>query len=64
MVIMTKSDISLLFLGKADDADCARALEFCRQRFTRLTACLGRWGDALPPEARGWRRASPSRKQD
>ena len=51
---MTKSDISLLFLGKADDADCARALEFCRQRFTGLTACLGRWGEALPPEARGW----------
>ncbi|MBI5840518.1 MAG: hypothetical protein HZB19_10485 [Chloroflexi bacterium] len=51
---MNNSDISILFLGKADDADCARALEFCRQRFARVTFCLGRWGEALPPEARDW----------
>ncbi len=51
---MNNSDISILFLGKADDADCARALEFCRQRFARVTFCLGHWGEALPPEARDW----------
>jgi methionyl-tRNA formyltransferase len=51
---MAKAEISLLFLGKADDADCSRALEFCLQRFEHVTFCLGRWGDALPPEARDW----------
>jgi len=52
---MSKNAASLLFLGKLDDAYCARALDFCRARFTRLTACLGRWGDPLPPEARDWK---------
>jgi methionyl-tRNA formyltransferase len=51
---MTKSDLSILFLGKAEDEYCARALEYCRGRFTYVTACLGRWGQALPPEARDW----------
>ncbi len=51
---MNQADRSLLFLGKADDEDCARALEFCQQRFARVTFCLGNWGDPLPPEARGW----------
>jgi methionyl-tRNA formyltransferase len=46
---------SLLFLGKADDDDCARALDFCRARFDPFTACLGRWGDPLPAQARDWR---------
>ncbi len=52
---MSDTKFSLLFLGKADDPDCARALEFCRQNFGPLTFCLGRWGDALPEEVRGWR---------
>jgi len=51
---MPASSFSLLFLGKADDPDCASALEFCRQNFARLTACLGKWGDSLPDEARLW----------
>jgi methionyl-tRNA formyltransferase len=45
---------SLLFLGKADDPDCQRALEFCQQRFGPVTFCLGRWGDELPSAARAW----------
>ena len=45
---------SLLFLGKADDPDCSRALEFCQQHFSPLTYCLGRWGDPLPDTARTW----------
>jgi methionyl-tRNA formyltransferase len=45
---------SLLFLGKADDRDCARALEFCQENFTLVTHCLGRWGDPLPEPIREW----------
>jgi len=51
---MTKADLSVLFLGKADDEDCTRALEFCQARFARVAFCLGRWGDEFPPEARDW----------
>jgi methionyl-tRNA formyltransferase len=51
---MPASNFSLLFLGKADDPDCARALEFCRQNFARLSSCLGKWSDPLPDEARLW----------
>jgi methionyl-tRNA formyltransferase len=51
---MAGNNFSLLFLGKADDPDCARALEFCRQNFTHVTYCLGKWGDPLPDEIRHW----------
>ena len=51
---MVRSDNKLLFLGKADDEYCARAAEFCKSRFERLTICLGGWGDAFPGEAREW----------
>ena len=52
---MPTEKFSLLFLGKADDPDCARALEFSEKRFEVVTHCLGRWGDPLPDEARAWR---------
>jgi methionyl-tRNA formyltransferase len=45
---------SLLFLGKADDPDCARALAFCEQKFAPMVQCLGRWGDPLPQAAAEW----------
>lgn len=51
---MPPNNLSLLFLGKADDADCARALEFCQKNFARVTYCLGKWGDPLPEEIRRW----------
>ncbi len=51
---MDKPSFSLLFLGKADDADCARALAFCQQEFAPVTYCLGKWGDPLPPEIQAW----------
>ena len=51
---MSGDKFSLLFLGKADDAGSSRALEFCRARFTPLTAGLGRWGDPFPSEAAEW----------
>ncbi len=47
-------DLSLLFLGKADDADCMRALEFCQKNFTSVTYCLGKWGDPLPEYVKNW----------
>jgi len=51
---MLNNNLSLLFLGKADDADCSRALEFCQKNFVRVTFCLGKWGDPLPEEIRRW----------
>jgi len=51
---MTKPQYSLLFLGKANDAYCAQALEACLPRFTTVTASLGHWGDPLPDQARDW----------
>jgi methionyl-tRNA formyltransferase len=47
--------LSLLFLGKADDPYCERALAYCQSHFHPVVSCLGRWGDALPEEARSWR---------
>jgi methionyl-tRNA formyltransferase len=47
-------DFSLLFLGKAGDSDCARALEYCRRNFSRAAFCLGKWGDPLPDDIRRW----------
>jgi len=51
---MAKSTSSLLFLGKADDPDCARALEYCQKHFSNVTYCLGKWGDPLPENIRKW----------
>jgi methionyl-tRNA formyltransferase len=51
---MTQNKPSALFLGKADDPDCARALEFCQASFAPVVHCLGRWGDPLPEDARRW----------
>lgn len=45
---------SLLFLGKAEDPDCLRALEFCQTHFPNLTYLLGKWGDPLPENIRKW----------
>jgi len=47
-------ELSLLFLGKADDPDCARALEYCQKHFSHVTFCLGKWGDPLPEDIRKW----------
>src|SRR5512140_1964321 len=51
---MDNRTFSLLFLGKADDPDCARALAFCQQAFAPVTYCLGKWGDPLPPDIQAW----------
>lgn len=49
-----KQESSLLFLGKAGDAHCQKALEFCEARFERVTSCLGAWGEKLPEAAAKW----------
>jgi methionyl-tRNA formyltransferase len=51
---LMKNKLSLLFLGKADDPDCARALEYCQKNFLRVNYCLGKWGDPLPEDIRKW----------
>ncbi|RME87176.1 MAG: hypothetical protein D6770_09990 [Anaerolineae bacterium] len=51
---MPTSDASILFLGKAEDPYCARALDFCRRNFRHVVHCLGKWGDPLPEAARNW----------
>jgi methionyl-tRNA formyltransferase len=52
---MPKSDSSILFLGKADDPYCTRALAFCQEHFQHVAHCLGVWGDPLPETARNWK---------
>lgn len=54
LTAMKKQDTSILFLGKANDAYCERAMHFCQTRFKDVTACLGVWGDPLPEVARNW----------
>lgn len=51
---MPDHNFTLLFLGKADDPDCERALEFCNQNFAKVTSCLGKWGDPLTDDIRRW----------
>jgi len=51
---MSPDNLSLLFLGKADDVDCTRALEYCQKNFMRVTFCLGEWGDPLTEEILDW----------
>jgi methionyl-tRNA formyltransferase len=51
---MSNPNISILFLGKADDDYCARALAFCQEHSSNVTFCLGKWGDPLPENIRRW----------
>lgn len=51
---MPKSDIPILFLGKANDSHCARALAFCQEHFSKVIHCLGEWGEPLPDAAQNW----------
>jgi len=51
---MSTNNFSLLFLGKAEDADCMRALDYCQKNFSPVVFCLGKWGDHLSDEIRRW----------
>jgi len=52
---MSQNSFSLLFLGKAEDPNCLRALEFCNQNFANVSSCLGKWNDPFPEVARNWK---------
>ncbi len=45
---MTKSPISVLFLGKANDWHVDRAVEYCGRNFATVQTFLGNWGDPAP----------------
>jgi methionyl-tRNA formyltransferase len=51
---MSAIDRSVLFLGKANDAHVARAVEFCRLNFAAVDVYLGTWDDPLPAGAAAW----------
>ncbi len=51
---MSPNKLSVLFLGKAEDSDCQRALDYCLGNFDPVVHCLGRWRDPLPERARTW----------
>jgi hypothetical protein len=51
----SKSNHSVLFLGKRGDEHCSKALEFVRKHFTVVSAHLGEWGDALPEDVGRWK---------
>jgi methionyl-tRNA formyltransferase len=51
---MSPNRLSVLFLGKAEDSDCARALDYCQANFDPVVHCLGQWRDPLPEDARSW----------
>jgi methionyl-tRNA formyltransferase len=51
---MNKLKLSVLFLGKEEDAHAEKALNFCRMNFTDVTGYLGKWGDPLPDDVGWW----------
>jgi len=50
----TKSNHSVLFLGKENDVHCQRAAEFAKRNISDVLICLGKWGDPLPEKLRDW----------
>jgi methionyl-tRNA formyltransferase len=46
---------SVLFLGKSNDENCQKALQFCERNFETVTSFLGDWGDPIPPNAFAWK---------
>ena len=52
---MSKRNLSILFLGKSGDEQTQRALNFCRDNFTKVEFHLGRFRQGpLPEDARRW----------
>lgn len=49
-----KKESSVLFLGKQQDEHVDKALKFCQQNFSNVTAHLGKWGDSLPEDINLW----------
>jgi methionyl-tRNA formyltransferase len=50
----TSDSVRILFLGKANDAHCDRALSFVQKNFKAAEAYLGKWGDPLPADIGAW----------
>lgn len=51
---MSKSDCSILFLGKKDDGHTEKAIRFCKQNFTTVLSYVGDWGEPLPKDLQSW----------
>lgn len=51
---MNRSQLSILFLGKANDPHCSVALQFCRSNYAAVQSFLGEWGDSLPDAIGRW----------
>lgn len=49
-----KLEKSILFMGKEQDPQCNKALDFCLNNFSDVTAYLGSWGDPFPEESLKW----------
>lgn len=45
---MSKSNHSIMFLGKKNDDYCSKALRFCQLNFDQVEVQLGEWGDPWP----------------
>jgi methionyl-tRNA formyltransferase len=48
------AEASILFLGKAGDENCGRALRFLQAHFGVVTAACGAWGEPMPSAVREW----------
>lgn len=51
---MGKFNCSILFITKKKSEPAEKALKFCQQNFTDVTAYLGEWGEPLPEDIRQW----------
>jgi len=50
----TKSNNSILFLGKKKDKYCTKAVDFIKRNFYDVSVYLGEWGDPLPEDISWW----------
>jgi methionyl-tRNA formyltransferase len=47
--------MSILFVGKKGDPFCDRAIEWTRQRFSKVVIACGRRGDPFPADFKDWK---------
>ena len=48
-------DISILFLGKKNDAHCLKALNFIKKNVKEVTVYNSEWGQRLPEDIGWWK---------
>lgn len=51
---MSKRKLSVLFLGKKNDAHCQKAFQFCNSNITDVTSYPSQYGDPLPDDIGRW----------